>query len=679
MSDQKNYLEQELEALIQTDLTIWQFIRQASLDGVWYWDLENPENEYMSPEFWENFGYDPATKDHKAAEWQDLINPEDLETAKQNFAAHIEDPNHPYDQVVRYKRADGGTSWVRCRGVAVRDGEGRAIRLLGAHNDITELMEKGRESDATAKLLSKIMDTAQSGIIGLSHDKTVVSINPAGRHILGGVSTSVPFAWPDDIDFVDGESFAPLEASKNPVFRAVSGATLHGIVSVMNRRAQTEPRYVRISSAQVQDSDSPISCVIIIDDVSEQEKNRQQVERSSRLDALGQLTGGIAHDFNNMLATIQYALQLAEGAEGAEDAEKRQGYLSAAMRSIDTGSELTRRLLAFAKRQPGALNAHNVSSVLADFQKLAQPLIEANIDLSFEVESDDLWVHCNGGQLENAILNLLLNSRDAIMRSGKGSKITILVRGINEIDADVVLRREHSGSHIAKGLHAEHEADVSRRDGTALRYVEFAVTDDGPGMSAEIKRRAIDPFFTTKKTNSGTGLGLSMVYGFVQQSNGELRIYSEEGQGTTMRLLLPRGTPEGEREEPQERALQAQGTGQKILVVEDEQSLLELMEDLITSMSYSVVTAASAKDALAATDAHSDIALVLTDIVMPGGMGGFELARELRNRFPDLPILYMSGYTGFSEAEMNDVVAPMLQKPCQPSDLADAIKTALEG
>ena len=142
MKQDDNYLKQELYELVQKDSKIFEFLQDGSLDGIWYWDIEKPENEWMSPRFWKNFGYDPTSREHKASEWQDLINQDDLKTALDNFNKHCKDPKHPYDQVVRYTKKDGSTAWVRCRGIAIRDKDGKPIRMLGAHNDITELKKK---------------------------------------------------------------------------------------------------------------------------------------------------------------------------------------------------------------------------------------------------------------------------------------------------------------------------------------------------------------------------------------------------------------------------------------------------------------------------------------------------------------------------------------------------------
>ncbi|MEM9426763.1 MAG: ATP-binding protein [Pseudomonadota bacterium] len=165
----KHYLELELEELVK-DSAIWQFIRQGSLDGVWYWDLERPENEWMSPEFWELFGIDPSTKAHDPAEWQDLIHPDDLATTTENFHAHRLDPNHPYDQVVRYRHADGSTVWVRCRGLAIRDDNGRAIRMLGAHNDVTALKLAEEKAIHASNAAHHANEELQAFAYSTSHD-----------------------------------------------------------------------------------------------------------------------------------------------------------------------------------------------------------------------------------------------------------------------------------------------------------------------------------------------------------------------------------------------------------------------------------------------------------------------------------------------------------------------------
>lgn len=531
-----------------------------------------------------------------------------------------------------------------------------------------------QDLSATSEQLRAVLDTAVNGIIGLDQDGTVEVINPAARHMLGGRSEATPFRWPEEIKFLHVVDLHPLDASADPINRALAGQTLTGETHLMTGKGGKENRYVRVSSAVVEDPSKTLRCVIVLDDVSQLEKNRQQVERKGRLDALGQLTGGIAHDFNNLLATILYAMQLTRNDNISERSDR---VLSTAIGAVERGRELTGRLLAFAKRQPGLTRSRSLIETFAEFEALARPTIEEAVELKFLPPDPSLLVHCDHGQLDNALLNIALNSRDAIMRSGKGSRIVIKARPVDEVDADLALRRKDLHTYIAQGMREEHAKDIARGDEYAYRYVEISVTDDGPGMTDDVKLRAIDPFFTTKDTNSGTGLGLSMVYGFIQQSDGELRIYSELGFGTTIRLILPRGTVDNERERPIARLPIERGHGERILVVEDEESLLLMMEELLTELGFGIVAARSGREALNLVNSGQAFDLMLTDIVMPGGIGGFELARHVRELRPGVPIVYMSGYTGFTSAEMGSVVAPLVQKPCPPAELAKVLSDQL--
>lgn len=657
---------------------------------IYVFNQKTQSNEYSNRSLGDLLGYSSAELQALGdAMFPTLAHPEDLP----RIVSYLSLLQSAQDQEIlrleyRMRHKKGHWVWLLSHDtVFAREDDGSVLQHVGVATDITaqklaehraldgqhEAEELGAEQKRVSELLTQIMDTAKSAIIGLKGDGEILAINSAGRHFLGGVTTPTPFHWPERIEFVDRESLQQVEDSLNPVRRSLAGQAINGEIFSMTKRGADEIRYIRVSSAPDNTAEPAFKCVLILDDVSEQEKHRQQVERTSRLDALGQLTGGIAHDFNNLLATVQYALELAQ----TENAANRQSYLETAKLSVDRGSELTKRLLAFAKQQPGLSASKDVDGIVDEFRRLATPLIEASVDVKYAIKEEDLWVYCDTAQLGNALLNLLLNARDAILRSGTGSKITVLVRGINELDADLTLRREHPNTYIAKGLYAEHSKDHKRADNTAFRYVEFAVTDNGPGMPEEVKRRAIDPFFTTKSTNSGTGLGLSMVYGFIQQANGELRIYSEPGQGTTVRLLLPRGTPFGEREEPLLRDKPAQGNGESILIVEDEISLAMLLDDLITSLGYVVETVSSGVAAMELLDSGDHFDLLITDIVIPGGMDGFKLAQSVRDKSPDMPLIYMSGYTGYTDTDMGAVVAPMLQKPCPPLELAQAIHTAL--
>ncbi len=548
--------------------------------------------------------------------------------------------------------------------------------VLGIGQDITELVAVRTENEEARNLLENVFETVTGAIVGLNADREVLMINNAGRTMLADNQSAAPFPWPSEIVFLDPEDMHPLEASHDPIARALIGQKIGGEVHLMTSRSSSGNRYVRVSSAQVQSQSSPLKSVIVLDDVSESEKNRQQIERQSRLDALGQLTGGIAHDFNNLLNTLQFSVELMRRDNLSE---RGQRSAEAALGSIQRGSELTDRLLAFAKKQPTRSSARSVEEIFAETRNLVSPAIEASLNVSFRSDEDDVLVYCDHGQLQNAVLNLILNSRDAIMQSNQGTNIAIGARPIESLPQGNGEDAEHEHIFQAEGILRQRSQDADRDDGRAQRYVEISVSDNGPGMSEAVASRALDPFFTTKEVNSGTGLGLSMVYGFIQQSGGELRIYTEEGEGTTVKLFLPRGDDQDGLEGPVPREPVTTGNGETILIIEDEGVLLDQLDEFLKELGYKTIQAASGRAAIDMIEAGTQADLILTDIVMPGGVGGFELARLARATLPNVPVIYMSGYTGFTEEEMGDVVAPLLPKPSSPSAISAKIKEVLSG
>lgn len=545
---------------------------------------------------------------------------------------------------------------------------------LGVYEDVTADRAREKEIEALSLRLQLVLDTASNGIVALDHQGDVTLINPAARHMLARPSEEPPFSWPHQITFIDPETLNPLEASKDPIKRTLAGQRLHGEINLMTRSLSPEHRFVRISSAIVT-GDDDVQAVVVLNDVTAEEVNRRQIERRSRLDALGQLTGGVAHDFNNLLGTVLSATEVAL-MDAQTDRGKRM--LGNAIDAVKRGSALAKRMLSFAKQTPGQATSKSIGQIFDGVRSLVRPTIEETIDIVFDAPEEALNVYCDHSQLENAILNLVLNSRDAIQRSQKGDAIRITARSVDAAGAqDANKGSAAQGSYPTAGKRSDERADTVRDDGRRHRYIEIAVSDNGPGMSEAVKQRAVEPFFTTKNTNSGTGLGLSMVYGFVQQARGELRIYAEENLGATIRMLLPRGVDDGSRETPQPGAAAALGNGERVLLVEDEPSLLASLTEGLIALGYTPVLAPSGVQALELLANGIEVDLVLTDIVMPGGVGGFELAHRIRERIPGMPIVYMSGYTGFSDEEMGDAVAPLVAKPCSLPELAQVLQSVL--
>jgi signal transduction histidine kinase/CheY-like chemotaxis protein len=353
--------------------------------------------------------------------------------------------------------------------------------------------------------------------------------------------------------------------------------------------------------------------------IAQRESVEGALRQAQKMEAMGQLTGGIAHDFNNLLQVILGNLELLQRRKLVADDEANR-MVASAVRGAERAATLTQRLLAFARRQP-------LDPRPLDVNKLVQgmsDLLHRSLGEAIRVETvlaGGIWrVAVDANQLENALLNLAVNARDAMAGTGK---LTI----------------ETANVHLDEPYAQANEV----RPG---QYVMIAVSDSGSGMTPEVTAKAFEPFFTTKDVGKGSGLGLSQVYGFIKQSEGHAKIYSEPGDGTTVKLYLPRlaGAASGERVAVGAPALPAGREDRRILVVEDDEDVRTHAVTMLKELGYTVLEAADAESALRLFDAHPDVRLLFTDVGLPGGRNGRELADALRRRNPELAVLFTTGY-----------------------------------
>jgi PAS domain S-box-containing protein len=369
------------------------------------------------------------------------------------------------------------------------------------------------------------------------------------------------------------------------------------------------------------------------------QESREQLFRSQKMEALGQLTGGLAHDFNNLLTAILGATDLALRNLGDEERLKRM--LDGIRNSAQRGANITRQLLAFARAQQLETKTVSLRSFLPDMTTLMRPSVRSNIDLVIEI-SDHIWdIDADPGALELALLNLAFNARDA-MKDGGTLKIS-------------------ASNQFLKG----------EPDGLRGEFVALQIADTGEGMSRDTMERVFEPFFTTKAFGEGTGLGLSQVFGFAKQSGGSVTVESKREVGSTFTLFLPasRGS------EASEGKFNGEAARGRILIVEDDSFVAELAGGMLSEMGFETIITHSAREALERLSGDRRPSLIFSDIVMPGGISGIELARRVRERFPELPILLTSGY---SEKVGGEHDFPVLLKPYDMESLAATLGKILK-
>jgi signal transduction histidine kinase len=382
------------------------------------------------------------------------------------------------------------------------------------------------------------------------------------------------------------------------------------------------------------------------------EANEVRVRQAQKMEAIGQLTGGVAHDFNNILTVITGTIEiLADAVKDRPNLVQITDMIGAA---ASRGADLTRHLLAFSRRQPLQPRNTDVNALVVEAARLLRPTLGEQVEIESMLSHDAAPALIDPSQLSTAILNLALNARDAMP---DGGKLTLETR-------NVVLDESYPSmsSEIRPG-----------------NYVMVAVSDTGQGIPGSVLDKVFEPFFTTKDVGKGAGLGLSMVYGFVKQSNGHISIYSEEGHGTTVKLYLPAASGLPEAPDAEVSAASTEHGDESILIVEDDALVREYVMTQIGRFGYRTLAAGNAAEALAIIDGPEHVDLLFTDVIMPGGLNGRQLATEAQKRRPNLKVLYTSGYTENAIVHHGrlDAGVLLLPKPYLSADLARMIRAAL--
>lgn len=655
----------------------YRLVSRATNDAIWDWDFATDHviwNEALE----DAHGHRPDTVEPTGAWWIEHIHPDDRGRVDASIHDAIDGSAASWSDEYRFLRADGSYAAILDRGHIIRDADGTAVRMIGAMLDLTERQRTRAILTMNEERLRLATEAAEVGFWDVDIVNDVLIWPPIVKSMFG-ISPDVPVSMADfyagihpDDRAATGEAFAD---ACDPVRRALYDVDYRTI-----GKEDGQMRWVAAKGRGIFDGDGPCVRVVgtaidvtarkhaeaelrelndhlerrVAEAIGEREKIEEALRQSQKMEAVGQLTGGIAHDFNNMLAVIIGSLDLLGRRLGAND-ERAKRYVESAAEAAQRAAVLTQRLLAFSRQQPLNPEVLDPNKLVPGMSELLGHTLGAEIRQE-TVLAAGLWrTHADRNQLESAILNLAVNARDAMP---DGGRLTI----------------ETQNSHIDERYAA---ANIGVPHG---QYVMIAISDTGTGMPPDVIAKAFDPFFTTKSVGKGTGLGLSQVYGFVKQSGGHVKIYSEAGDGTTVKIYLPRFIGEDVEVKAEKQGDLPRGDRQElILVVEDEPAVRQFSVDALTELGYSVIEADSALAAFRLLDAHPEISLLFTDIVMPD-TNGRKLADEALRRRPGLKILYTTGYTRNAVVH-NGVVDPgveLIGKPFTVEQLANKVRAVLE-
>ena len=543
---------------------------------------------------------------------------------------------------------------VRCDAAAL-DSASLILRLREDHGEgvstIDDLQNQIRRREASEARLRAVIETAVDGVILSDAHGTVLVFNPACEKLFGYRAEEV---IGQNVRMLMPQPFREEHDGYLRHYRCTGERRIIGIGrEVVGQRKDGSTFPMDLSVGEAHHGGERIF-VGIIHDLTYRKRMEEQLIQAQKMEAVGQLSGGIAHDFNNLLTVI-----IGSGETLSQKLKARpdlQHYAELVQRAGERGAELTNRLLAFSRRQMLRPTNVDCNELLRSMRTLLRRTLREDIVVRTELEPE-LWTAvADPGQLESAVLNLALNAQDAMP---DGGRLTIAT-------ANAPLDERYTDAHL---------------EVTSGRYVMIAVTDDGQGMPREVLEHVFEPFFTTKEVGKGSGLGLSMVYGFVKQSNGHVTIYSELGLGTTVRIYLPvsetalSADPVRDAEQTDEVPMGRES----VLVVEDDSFVRAFAISSLESLGYRVLPAMDAPEALAMLQDDEPVDLLFTDIVMPGGMNGWELAARAQRMRPALKVLLTSGYAVETLAARGrgDPEMLLLNKPYRKSDLARRVRDAL--
>jgi len=632
----------------------WRFAIDGSRDGLWDWDV--PAGLVWFSHRWkEMLGHDDDEVGNSLDEWTSRVHPDDLEQALADVQAHLRGETPYYANEHRVRHRDGSWIWILDRGMVLeRAPDGSAQRMIGVHTDITERMAAAEALRASEARYRSLVERSPGIVYSYVNGMGGTYYSPQVESILGyepGRLVAEPWLW---IESIHPDDRAVVDAASEAVLAGRPFAHEYRI-----RDAQGAWHWIDDRSIAVRNEDGEIRVDGLAIDTTERhdaqlerERLGEALDEARRLESIGRLAGGVAHDFNNMLLAILGNAELALSDLDPEHPAygELQEIRAAAMRSAD----LTRQLLAFARKQTVVPRLIDLNLHIAALMAMLRRLIGEEVELAWSPAAGPCPVLIDASQVDQLLANLCLNARDAIDGVGR---ITIATGHV----------------HVSPG-------EAARRGIEPGEWTVLTVTDTGSGMDPETLARIFEPFYTTKAVGRGTGLGLPIVHGIVQQNGGRIDVESRVGGGTTFRVSLPSAASDQGGLAAGAATAPSGGCSGTILLVEDEPSILRLAVRQLSGLGYRVIAAASPAEALRLAREASGIDLLLTDVVMPE-MNGADLADEIAALQPDARCLFMSGYTAdvIARHGVIDEGVRFLAKPFSAAELEAAVRAAMAG
>jgi len=646
----RNTLEKEELVLQLRDQSKKQQFLLENINGIrWEMELSTLRFMYVSPNVKRILGY-------SVDEWVDMdswvamVVPDDREYAKtQCMTETLAERDHVFEY--RMKKMNGDVIWVLDVVTVINDDAGKPEKLEGFIMDITERKQAEDAIHDSEERYRSVFEGAPEGVWLIGPGRSTIKVNKRLCDMLGYQDTEIIGKLP--MDFVDDEN--------RKIFIEQTGK----IETTDRREYEIELRHkdghnipCLFSATTLHTSHGGVlAAVAFVTDLSEQKVAEKALRRAQKMEAIGQLTGGIAHDFNNILSIILGNLDLLEQQMMAADSKSHKR-VETIKHSAQRATDLTKQLLGFSRTKAGQTVITDINKVIRGMDSMIVRSVTPEVDIERHFTQNLKLTEIDPGDFQDALVNLVINARDAMPNGGQ------LVMETNNTTLDDEYCAMHPNSNACPG-----------------DYVELVISDSGEGIADELLDHIFEPFFTTKPQGKGTGLGLSMVFGFIQRSKGHIDVASEAGVGTTFRLYLPQATGnEHTSEITNEQPEALPGGRETLLIVDDEEALLELAEETLRSLGYRVLTIGNGKQALEILADDPAIDLLFSDVVMPGGINGYELAERAAAERPEIKILLTSGYTEKVVARDSQAhfSANLLSKPYRQAELAKRVRKILD-